>query len=85
MESRGSVTVTVAPDDAQHLLITIEDTGKGIPPQILPKLMQEGESFNKPDGSGLGLYGARVAVDSWKGTIHSKLGFNPALLGPLSA
>ncbi|HLD44712.1 MAG TPA: ATP-binding protein, partial [bacterium] len=41
---------------AQDIQITIIDTGKGIPAEILPRLFRCGESFGKIDGAGLGLY-----------------------------
>jgi len=70
IESTGQITVTVGPDDAAHLLITVEDSGKGIHTETLPTLMQEGKSSKGDKGSGLGLYGARLAVESWGGRIH---------------
>ncbi len=38
-----------------HVEIIIEDDGCGIPPEILPKVTEQGFSFNKKNGAGLGL------------------------------
>ena len=46
--------------------------GKGIPPEILPKLGQRGQSFNKERGSGLGLYHARTSIERWGGNLELK-------------
>lgn len=42
--------------------INIKDNGKGIPDNILPRLMLEGSTF-KPEGNGLGLFHARSTVE----------------------
>lgn len=65
---RGLVTVAVR-QAAEQVVITVTDTGKGIPPELLPKLMQQGATFGKAGGSGLGLYHARTMMESWGGTL----------------
>lgn len=59
------------------VVIQIRDNGKGIPPEILPKLMQRGETHGKRGGSGLGLYHAKTTAESWEGSLElvSTLGF----------
>lgn len=72
---KGLVTLRVfAKDD--RAIIQVQDNGKGIPPEILGKLGQQGESHGKEGGSGLGLYHARTQVESWGGSlsIESALG-----------
>lgn len=56
--------------------IRVQDNGKGIPPEVLPRLMQRGVTCGKSDGSGLGLFHARTTVESWDGSlaIESKVG-----------
>lgn len=49
--------------------IVILDTGKGIPPELLPKVMNRGASFGKVNGTGLGLFHAKESIESWGGTI----------------
>jgi hypothetical protein len=50
--------------------ILIEDNGKGIPPEVLSKLGQPGNTFGKSRGNGLGLSHAISAVQSWNGKIE---------------
>lgn len=63
-QKQGSVTVSVS------------DTGKGIPADVLPKLFKRGATFGKIQGSGLGLYHAKSQIESWGGslTLDSRLG-----------
>ncbi|OGR98493.1 MAG: hypothetical protein A2V88_05980 [Elusimicrobia bacterium RBG_16_66_12] len=65
----GTVTVRLAAE-AERFRLVVQDTGKGIPPAILAKLGQRGETHGKAGGSGLGLYHARTAVESWGGTLE---------------
>lgn len=53
--------------------VFIVDTGKGIPPEVIPSLGAKGKTFDKQNGSGLGLYhaistiegvGGRFTIDS---------------------
>ncbi len=65
----GKVTIRLK-RDLQNLVVSIEDTGKGIPKDILPKLMRRGATFGKEKGWGLGLYHAKTMVQNWSGTIE---------------
>ena len=65
---RGRVTLTLS-DSRNMVHIEIEDNGKGIPAEVLPRLMNRGETFGKPGGSGLGLWHARTVIESWDGHI----------------
>ena len=49
--------------------LSIRDTGRGISPELLPKLGRRGETHGKAGGSGLGLYHARVTLESWGGSL----------------
>ena len=71
----------VRPDLIQ---IQVSDNGKGIPPEILPKLMQRGSTHGKRGGSGLGLYHAKTTLQSWDGDlkIESKSGTTVSLILP---
>ena len=54
VNSNGSIIISLS-CDAAHVEITIEDNGCGIPPDILPKVTEQGFSFNKKNGAGFGL------------------------------
>ena len=71
----GKVEVSLSALDGK-VLIEVKDNGKGIPPEILAKLGRKGETHGKAGGTGLGLYHARVSVESWGGSlkITSKAG-----------
>ncbi|MFH1356770.1 MAG: HAMP domain-containing sensor histidine kinase [bacterium] len=67
------------------IAIAITDSGKGIPEENIPKLMQKGVSFGKEksqkSGSGLGLYHAKETIESWGGKIfiESKIDFGTSV------
>jgi len=67
----GAVKVELDSKENQ-ILIRVCDNGKGIPPEILAKLGQRGETHGKPGGSGLGLYHAKTSVESWGGSFAIK-------------
>ena len=71
----GQIVVTLHASESQ-VELRVQDTGKGISPEILPRLSNRGETFGKPNGEGLGLYHARTSAESWGGTlaIESQLG-----------
>jgi len=62
----GEVAVSLSALDGK-VLIEVKDNGKGIPPEILTKLGQKGETHGKAGGNGLGLYHARTTVEGWGG------------------
>jgi len=55
--------------------LTVKDNGKGIPSSVLPTLAQEGQSYDKKNGMGLGLFHAKHLFESVGGslTIESEL------------
>lgn len=57
-----------------HVEIIIEDNGCGIPVDILPKVTEQGFSFNNKNGSGIGLAFSKQYIESINGTmqIHSE-------------
>lgn len=69
VEDQGSVEIRLS-GSSQWVEIQVQDNGKGIPSHILPLLMQRGSTFDKPGGSGLGLYYAKEKVGSWGGSIE---------------
>ncbi len=53
-----------------NAVVSIRDNGRGIPADILPRLMNEGETHGKTDGNGLGLFHARQIVERVGGSIR---------------
>lgn len=66
---KGTVAVSLAAEEG-NILLKVQDNGRGIPPKILAKLGQRGETHGKAGGSGLGLYHARTSVESWGGSLE---------------
>lgn len=73
--SLSHVTIRTVTED-QHVLLTVSDTGKGVPVEILPRLGEQGFTHDKPRGSGLGLHHARSFIEQCSGTltIRSEVG-----------
>lgn len=67
--SQGSVRVGLFARDGRAI-VSVKDDGKGIPPEILRKLGQRGETYGKSGGSGLGVFHARATAESWGGSLE---------------
>jgi len=80
IDKGGTVSVTLSALDGKALL-SVKDDGKGIPPEILAKLCQKGNTHGKAGGTGLGLYHAKRTVEEWGGllTIKSEPGKGTAV------
>jgi len=82
MEPGGSLTIEVTADDTNTwALVSVSDTGAGIPGDQLPKIFDEFYSTKSADesgqgGSGLGLALCKSIIESHKGRIRvdSRLG-----------
>jgi len=71
---RGVITITTRRHDAEHVVVEIQDNGKGIPAEVLPRIFDP--FFTTKDvgkGTGLGLsiaykiieqHGGKISVDS---------------------
>ncbi len=68
LKDKGWVRVRLALT-GQHVVISVEDNGRGIPPEILARLGHRGETHGKAGGSGLGLYHAKTCVEAWGGSL----------------
>ncbi|MHB0995079.1 MAG: sensor histidine kinase [Elusimicrobiales bacterium] len=68
IEGAGEIAVGLS-QEGRELRISVKDTGKGIPAELLPRLGRKGETHGKPGGNGLGLYGARAFAESCGGRL----------------
>lgn len=64
----GVITITMKPRDAD-VVLTIVDTGHGIPPSKMRRLFQPIQA-NRPGGLGIGLYQCKELVEANRGTIQ---------------
>ena len=65
-EGSGTVSVGLSSRDGRAL-VSVQDNGKGIPPEVLATLGRRGETHGKAGGSGLGLYHAQTSAESCGG------------------
>jgi signal transduction histidine kinase len=66
----GGGILTLTTDLVQNqVVIRLSDTGKGIPPEILPKLFEPFVTHGKSHGTGLGMAIAKSVVDAHGGKI----------------
>jgi signal transduction histidine kinase len=64
--------------DEQYALVTIDDCGLGVPPEMEKKLFQKfSQGKDKSGRAGLGLYFCRITLEGWGGMI----GYLPRLEG----
>jgi signal transduction histidine kinase len=56
----------------QDVVTELEDSGKGIPPQILDKLFQAFATYGKSNGTGLGLSICKKIVQDHRGKIYAR-------------
>lgn len=77
---QGKVKITLV-KTIYDLQIIISDNGRGIPADIIHRLLEKGFSYDKPFGTGLGLYGLKKFIDSIGGHINitSELGLGTSI------
>jgi signal transduction histidine kinase len=71
---RGVITLRLAARDSQAVL-SVSDTGIGIPPEDLPHLFERfhrGRNASRYPGSGLGLAIVKALVDEQGGTVRAE-------------
>lgn len=71
----GTIKLKYVFQHPKQVTIRVIDNGRGIPADVLPQLLSRGATFNKANGTGLGLYNAKKSIVSWGGNIriHSSL------------
>jgi signal transduction histidine kinase len=71
MPEGGSITVAGTSDPASHgVLVTVTDTGRGMPPEVRDNLFSVRTKSRKAGGSGLGTKIVKDVVDAHGGTIR---------------
>ena len=86
-EQKGKIIVSINNDhnsDQNTVSIVVHDNGKGMSPHILAKLGDKGVSHGKDgtnSGSGLGIYHAKKAIESFNGQFEvlSKVGMGTTI------
>lgn len=66
---KGRVWIEIS-GKKDSVTVSVQDNGKGIPPEILATLTKHRQSFGKDKGSGLGLSHARTSVELWGGQLQ---------------
>lgn len=71
----GAVELRAEPHDEDGVLLTVHDTGAGIPPEQLPRIFQkfyqaDNQRAAAQEGTGLGLAIAKEIVEAHRGTIR---------------
>lgn len=69
IQDKGTISVALVPVE-NFVEIRIIDTGKGIPAHVISSLGQQGFSYEKSSGTGLGLFDAIKAINSWGGSLR---------------
>ncbi len=65
----SAVTVSIAADEA-GVLVTVEDEGPGVPPELMDAIFEKfSQARVQPGKAGLGLYFCRITIEGWGGTI----------------
>jgi signal transduction histidine kinase len=76
IQEGGSITINTERED-NHILVSIEDTGTGIDPEILPKLFSKFVSKSY-QGTGLGLFISKGIIEAHGGRIWAENNTNIA-------
>ena len=66
LDNSGLVDVRLSLRGAE-VCIVVSDNGKGIPPERLAEVGTRGVTFGKKDGTGLGVFHAKAALQMWGG------------------
>ena len=72
MPGGGVVKVRFSTSPEQGIVTELQDTGKGIAPQMADKLFQAFATYGKANGTGLGLSICKKIVQDHKGAIFAK-------------
>jgi len=65
-EEKNIVTVSIR-NYEEHIELSVGDSGKGIPAEVIERIGSKGFSFGKSNGNGLGVFDAKIKIESWGG------------------
>jgi signal transduction histidine kinase len=68
--SKGTIKIVLEKSDSEAI-VTVQDTGKGIDPEIMPKMFEKFTS-KSDSGNGLGLFISKSIVEAHGGTISGE-------------
>jgi len=68
MHGNGNLTIATTIDN-NSIRIDIKDTGPGMTPEILEKVLQGGFTYGKANGNGIGMTVVRDVVEKYKGLL----------------
>lgn len=72
-EDKGRITITLKrSSDGTMAIVGVTDDGRGIAPEIMPRLFQKFTSSFEMGGTGLGLYISKAVVEAHGGTIWAE-------------
>jgi signal transduction histidine kinase len=72
MPGGGKVKLSFTVNKDNELITELQDTGKGIPPQMIDRLFQAFATYGKSNGTGLGLSICKKVVQDHKGSIYAR-------------
>jgi signal transduction histidine kinase len=72
MPGGGKVKLSFSVNSDNAVVTELQDTGKGIAPQMLDRLFQAFATYGKSNGTGLGLSICKKIIQDHKGTIYAR-------------
>jgi signal transduction histidine kinase len=72
MSGGGKVKLSFSVNSDNAVVTELQDTGKGIAPQMLDRLFQAFATYGKSNGTGLGLSICKKIIQDHKGTIYAR-------------
>lgn len=70
VKSKGTIKVLARNNSAKNSIeLIVSDSGYGVPQEYQEMIFEKQKTFNKPRGSGLGLYHAKLCIESFGGKL----------------
>jgi signal transduction histidine kinase len=67
-KSEGSITIKTEKNDS-HVIVSVKDTGRGIDPEVMPRLFTKFATKSQTSGTGLGLFISKNIIEAHGGII----------------